>query len=77
MPLAKLLSAWAALASACPVCFGKSDGAAGLISGLYWGIAVLLGFTFLSVAGIAMAAWKIETRRAEAERLDAAANGRP
>lgn len=56
------------LASACAVCFGQS-GQTGLASGLFWGISILLAFTFLILGGLALAVLRIEKNRAAAESL--------
>ncbi|MBI4376417.1 MAG: hypothetical protein HY549_08205 [Elusimicrobia bacterium] len=53
-------------ARACAVCFGQAD-QPGLLSGLGWGLVVLLSFTFLGISGIVLAAWRIERRRNWAE----------
>ena len=51
---------------ACAVCFGQSDNA-GLLSGLSWGLFVLLGSTFFLIGGIALAVLRIEKNRAARE----------
>lgn len=47
---------------ACAVCFGQTDNA-GLVSGLTWGIVVLLGATFLLIGWLVAAVWRIEKDR--------------
>jgi hypothetical protein len=54
-------------ASACAVCFGKSEGAKGLLDGLWWGIILLLSATFAMVGGIGWALYKTEKAREKAE----------
>lgn len=61
-----LLSARPPLAQACAVCFGKS-GQEGLASGLFWGISILLAFTFCILGGLAAAVIRIEKSRAAAD----------
>jgi len=39
---------------ACPVCFGRGEDQAGLVSGFLWGITILLGLTF-SIVGVLIA----------------------
>ena len=56
------------LASACGVCFGKS-GQPGLASGLFWGISILLAFTFCILGALTMAVIRIEKSRTAAEAL--------
>ena len=51
---------------ACAVCFGGNDNA-GLVSGLNWGIFVLMFFTFSILASLMFAVYKIEKGRSEAE----------
>ena len=50
-------------ANACSVCFGKSEGTAGLASGLWWGIMLLLSVTMLLVGTIGYTLWSVEQRR--------------
>ncbi len=68
---ALLLCAWPQAASACAVCFGKSDNI-GLIKGITWGIVVLLAFTFSAITGIYLFVRRIENGRAASERRLAA-----
>lgn len=69
--MTRLLPALLALApnaaSACAVCFGKSEGAKGLLDGLWWGIILLLTATFATVGGIGWALWKVEKAREKSE----------
>ena len=51
---------------ACAVCFGGTDNA-GLVSGLNWGIFILMGFTFSILAALMFAVYKIEQGRARTE----------
>ena len=52
---------------ACAVCFGLAD-QSGLFAGLTWGLLVLLGFPFLAIGGIILAALRIEKNRAACEK---------
>jgi len=55
-------------APACAVCFsGKAEGVAGLVSGITWGIFILLAATFSAMAGLVAVVVKIEKQRAAAE----------
>jgi hypothetical protein len=56
-------------ASACAVCFGRSAGQEGLISGLTWGLFILIGFTMLALGSIAVTIVRIEKARAAKEKL--------
>jgi hypothetical protein len=53
---------------ACAVCFGKNDNP-GLVAGLTWGIAILVGATFLSVAWLAAAIIEAEKKKEAADAL--------
>jgi hypothetical protein len=68
MSLAFSLLASGALrtASACAVCFGKTD-QVGLITGISIGIFVLIGLTFGAMTGIFLAVRRIEQGRAASE----------
>ena len=57
-------------AFACAVCFGKNDNP-GLVLGLGWGIAILVGATGLCLAGLAAMVAKIEKTKAKADELPA------
>lgn len=50
-------------AQACAVCFGAGEGNQGIISGLAWGIVVLLGTT-----GLLLASFVVAVRRLEAQK---------
>lgn len=65
--LGLLLSARPRLADACAVCFGKSAGQEGLASGLFWGISILLAFTFCILGVLAAAIIRIEKNRSAAD----------
>ena len=57
---------------ACAVCFGKTDNQ-GLVQGLTWGIAILIGATFFILTGIVRMVLKIEKQREiDLEALDRA-----
>ena len=64
----KALLALAGPARACAVCFGRGDNA-GLISGLTWGIVILVGATFLSLGGLVAAVVQMEKRKLQADSL--------
>ena len=66
MRLSGLFSILESYAQACAVCFGKVD-QPGLISGLTWGLFVLLGFTFFLVSAITITIMRIEKNRANHE----------
>lgn len=52
-------------AGACAVCFGGLDGKAGLASGFWWAIVLLLSVTMSLVGAIGWTLWSVERRRAE------------
>ena len=53
---------------ACAVCFGGTD-SAGLVSGLNWGIFVLMFFTFSILSALMFAIYKIEQNRAQRDSV--------
>ena len=65
LTLALLLLSGAA--QACPVCFGKASDQGGLATGLFWGVLLLLGFTFLLLGGSVAAVVRIERSRQGAQ----------
>ena len=68
MSLQALLLLPAARAYSCAVCFGKGDNP-GLVSGLTWGLFILIGATFVSVAWLTAAMVRMEKRKAAADQL--------
>ena len=59
------LSALPRAAGACAVCFGQADGKNGLLTGIGWGIVVLLSVTMSLLGGIGWALWSVERDRRE------------
>lgn len=62
MKLAALLLLVPSSLRACAVCFGQTDNA-GLVSGLTWGLVMLLVPTFGLIAWLVAAVYKIEKNR--------------
>ncbi len=56
-------SAGARQAQACAVCFGAGEGNQGIISGLTWGIVVLLGATGLLLGSLILAVRRMEAHK--------------
>ena len=50
-------------AAACAVCFGKADGAKGLIDGIWWGIVLLIAVTMSLVSAIGYALYAVEKNK--------------
>jgi hypothetical protein len=62
----RLLTLLAAQASACPFCFGDV-GPAGLSSGIFWGLIVLIIATFTILSVFIWSVVRMEKRKAHAE----------
>lgn len=61
------------LLHACSACFGL-DGDADLVRAYTWGLVILISFTFLILAGLTYAMWRLEREKALRDDRDGRGN---